>query len=468
MDLLSRGAARARRDLLVAGAFVATTVACGARGPESGISGFAPASESTRGGAQVDDSGTSGTVDTSAHGPSEPDVSTGTADGDTTDHDSDSDSAEGTKTCACGNDGWSYLWVANTAAGTVSKINTRTLVEEGRYRSRPDAVGNPSQTSVSVDGNAVVVANRSTGIQKIWARPELCDPTRNGQPEVQTSSGGGDVRWWEEEDCIAWYAEFPEATTQRPVSWTAGVQDPQTCEYLDQKVWTVTGSSQGSLPGTCNGGGVVVHRLNGDTGEVEDQLAIPPSDFACDWFGPFGSAVDSEGNFWFHNRGPLSAVKVDFETLEYEVFERLDDYGDGLTVDTRGRPWFSAGNLRLDPQQMAWQAARFFGQPGGGITQDYLGRIWTPAEELNSIAWMDPETLALGGVVTLPDVGVVNGLSVDIDGNIWALLRYGSRAYRIDPTRHTIVWYEGLAEPDAFSDMAGGRIHALTCGSERS
>jgi hypothetical protein len=76
----------------------------------------------------------------------------------------------------CGPADWSYIWIANSSQSTVSKINTRTMVEEGRYLTR-DTPGNPSRTSVSVDGRAVAVANRFGGVVKIWTRPEDCPRT---------------------------------------------------------------------------------------------------------------------------------------------------------------------------------------------------------------------------------------------------------------------------------------------------
>src|SRR5690349_5086458 len=75
------------------------------------------------------------------------------------------------ESCECGFDDWSYLFVSNSTEATLSKINTRTLTEEGRYRTRPDGSGNPSRTSVSIDGKAVVVANRMGGVTKFWSRP---------------------------------------------------------------------------------------------------------------------------------------------------------------------------------------------------------------------------------------------------------------------------------------------------------
>jgi len=76
----------------------------------------------------------------------------------------------------------SFIWIANSGQGTVSKINTQTLVEEGRYIVRPDSAGNPSRTSVSLSGN-VAVANRSGGVIKIFAEIESCQES-NGMPGI--------------------------------------------------------------------------------------------------------------------------------------------------------------------------------------------------------------------------------------------------------------------------------------------
>ena len=61
-----------------------------------------------------------------------------------------------------GDSEFSYLWAANSDQGTISKIDTKTVTEVGRYIVRPDSAGSPSRTSVSLSGN-VAVANRSGG-----------------------------------------------------------------------------------------------------------------------------------------------------------------------------------------------------------------------------------------------------------------------------------------------------------------
>ena len=54
----------------------------------------------------------------------------------------------GNPPCAiCEEAEFSYIWVANSPEGTVSKINTRLLTEEARFVTRPDGDGNPSRTS---------------------------------------------------------------------------------------------------------------------------------------------------------------------------------------------------------------------------------------------------------------------------------------------------------------------------------
>jgi len=107
------------------------------------------------------------------------------------------------------------VWIANSGEHTVSKIDTRNMTEVGRYYTRPDHQGSPSRTSVSIDGRAVVVANRHGGLTKIWARQDDCqDLNNNGK--IDTSTGKNNVLPFGSDECVAWYTAFPGATTQRP------------------------------------------------------------------------------------------------------------------------------------------------------------------------------------------------------------------------------------------------------------
>jgi hypothetical protein len=375
--------------------------------------------------------------------------------------------------CGCGSElEFSYIWVANSGESTVSKINTTNLVEEGRYRTRADSAGNPSRTSVSLSGRAVAVANRNGGVVKIWSIPDLCDEMANGVPGVQTSTGAGDVLAWGQEDCVAWYAPF-DYNTQRPVAWAPGDLDPTSCEYGGERLWTA-GCLQ---PGDA---GSTVHRLDGDTGAVLDTVYV--ADFDCNLYnGPYGGASDQDGNFWMIHTGVGKLTRVDAVTLESQTWDvppLMWTYG--ITVDHQGRPVVSSsgdygpgfvagpGGARFDPDTESWDLfeGEFF-RSIGGLQQDGAGRLWVAQWDIDgqppAVRQVDADTLAVGPSVTIE--GTVKGISVDVDGYVWAVTQIG-RAYKIDPDDFSFEYYAGLSGPYTYSDMTGWALQNVSCTPE--
>ncbi|MCH9682915.1 MAG: hypothetical protein K0V04_15875 [Deltaproteobacteria bacterium] len=359
---------------------------------------------------------------------------------------------------ACGESEWSYIWIANSTESTLSKIDTRTLVEEGRYYTRPDHSGNPSRTSVSIDGRAVAVANRMGGVTKIYALPEDCTDA-NGNGIIDTSAGGaGSMVPFAEEECIAWHTAFPMATTQRPVAWTSGVYNPVTCEYDEQTVWSAAAfGTGGTWP--CDGAdGIHVYRLDGETGSVLEDVHMP--DVTCgSTLGPYGGAVDFNNDLWMYIWSAGTIVHVEFETLNYET---LPGGSYGITVDTSGRVWVDSGS-RYDPMTGMWanEIGNLPGSGGAGIAQDQLGRMWTATQ--GGVGWIDMETMVVGDIVPLPEGGLYRGIGVDFDGYIWAVMLGGTTAHKIDPVTYAVDTFVGLNSPYTYSDMAGGQLTSVTC-----
>jgi len=324
---------------------------------------------------------------------------------------------------------FSYIWIANSGEGTVSKINTQTMIEEGRYRVRPDSLGNPSRTSVSLNGD-VAVANRAGGLTKIYAFTENCPDPDN------TSSGGDDILPWQD-GCIAWYTPF-DYSSQRPVAWAPGEWNAGSCRYENEKVWT-SGA-------TGFGGGVEVVLVDGETGVVEETIDVP--EVPNDGFGIYGGAVDAEGNFWGTQLGGGTMVRVDRETFEYETWPA--NYGGyGMTVDENGRVW-----------QCSYQATRFdyatetfetqVVNGGGGCMADGMGRIWLASDPLVAV---DIETLDVVAQIDLPNY--VHGVSIDFYGYVWGVTQFQPYAYRVDPVTEDIETFTGLTQPYTYSDMTG-------------
>jgi streptogramin lyase len=97
----------------------------------------------------------------------------------------------------------------------------------------------------------------------------------------------------------------------------------------------------------------------------------------------------------------------------------------------------------------------------GGIAQDLQGRIWAAGD--GGVVWVDMETLAIGDEVALPVTNQVKGVSVDIDGFIWAVAQDDPRAFKIDPETYEYEIYDGLDGPYTYSDMTGGAVFNVTC-----
>jgi len=381
-----------------------------------------------------------------------------TTDGTTTDGTTTDGTTTGGNNCEvkCGNVDWSYVWIANSGENTVSKLNTRDMTEEGRYYTRPDKLGSPSRTSVSIDGKAVVVANRHGGWTKIWSRPEFCTD-KNGNGTIETSTGKNNVLPFELDECIAWHTPNPGASTQRPVAWTSGVYNEETCEYDDQQIWTAASFGQ-DVNNACGGApGVTVFRLNGDTGMIDDMLPLPQ--ITCGALGAYGAAVDTKNNAWFFVFGGGVIFRVDHETLAVEVVNK-GFYG--ITVDNKDRVWLDDGS-RYDPLTKQWATQIGDLQPNGGsgVAIDLKGRVWHATN--GGLGWLDSETMIVGGKVMIPNNGFSRGIGVDVDGYIWSVPLGTTVAHRIHPDTFEIATYTGLNSPYTYSDMAGGQINNVVC-----
>jgi hypothetical protein len=378
----------------------------------------------------------------------------------------------GSEGCECGNQmGFSYIWIANSSEGTVSKINTETLVEEGRYRTRSD-FGDPSRTSVSIDGRAVVVANRNGGVVKVWAEAEFCDPNVNGMAGVQTSSGAADILPWGQDDCVAWFAPFAY-TTQRPVAWHPGTQNRATCEYDNQEVWT----SGCAFPQP----NIMVHLLDGDTGIVIDETEV--GGFPCSGFGAYGGAIDGNGDFWIsENAANARLARITHDTLDTQVWQ-APIMGYGMTVDSNGRPWIAAhyGDVstaaaaRFDPLTETWALAENHSvKTWSGMAEDGMGRIWMNYTTFDGVAGggivpIDRDTLQVGAPVDIAAISQyppdwMNGISIDMAGNVWSVSPSLNTAFRYDPDTAQLDTVGGLVFPYTYSDMTGSGIQTNECG----
>jgi hypothetical protein len=328
------------------------------------------------------------------------------------------------------------IWIANSGQGTVSKIDTETGVELGRYIVRSDSAGSPSRTSVNRYGD-VAVANRLGGVTKIPASMSNCQDT-NGTPGIQTASDATPLAWGQEE-CVAWHTALPHGDN-RPVAWTNGVFNEQTCEWEDVNVWTAWSDW---APGTA-----VVALLDGSTGAILQQVAIPdlPNPWPG-WHGFYGAAVDSDNNVWLsqlQGSNPQQSwlVRVDYDDYSYAGYPVPGEGGYGMTVTSEGYVWICGRETRrFNPQNQVWTSVPLLGGDihTGGCMGDGNGILYRGSyAQIHGI-----DTVTLETVRTL-DVGqpgddFIWGVAIDFDGYVWGVPRNGSRAYKVDPDINQIL-----------------------------
>ncbi|MDH5675981.1 MAG: hypothetical protein OEZ06_27915 [Myxococcales bacterium] len=382
----------------------------------------------------------------------------------------------------------SYIWIANSLEGTVTKLDTRTLEEKGRYLTSPMGLGLPSRTSVAEDGD-VAVANRGGasnaiggdggGVIKIYASIDKCQD-KNGNGMIDTSQGATDVRPWGEDECVAWFTPLPW-WSNRPVAWA-----PPPAPDALADVWTAGATTCDGVLG-CT---IEVARLDGATGAIKNMVSVPGLsgvDFIGSAipfggvvilnYGPYGGAADLGGNFWTFVSNTTQLIRIDAVTLQPRIWN-IEPAGNGygLTLDEKGRIFVCGmfGLSRFDPSTETWQNSGAGGPLLGmnGCMTDGAGKIWVGG----GVDFGDPglhaydaDTLAH---VSSYAVGPVKGVSIDVDGFVWGVGSGGAvnvgavlagpngeipanTAWRVDPNTGDVSSYTGLNGAYSYSDMTG-------------
>ena len=362
---------------------------------------------------------------------------------------------------------FSYLWVANTDQGSISKVNTETGVEEARYFSELSQNGgsSPSRTSVNIDGHYVVVSNRGTGwVTKVAASEDDCVDA-NGNGTIETSQSKDDLLPWGTDECVLWstqvFVPFSGGGGPRATAWAPGDFNPQTCKYEDQKVWIGWLKAPGQA---------VMGRLDGETGVIEAQVDLPNWPLTADvnnGYAPYGAAADAEGYIWTTAVYSPLVYRIDPVTLEVKVWQSPNnDSHYGMTVDGKGRPWFAnwnghGGVSMFDPATEQWHVIP--GSEGNvlrGIAADPNGNVWVASNSGAKgcgLMQVSADTLTYVTFHTFPQCGTPVGVSIDVEDQVW-MVDYNGWAYKINPDTYeqTLVTIANIHY--TYSDMTGGGL----------
>ncbi len=329
------------------------------------------------------------------------------------------------------------IWVSNSAEGTVSKLDTETGRELGRYRVCLD----PSRTAVGPTGDGWI-ACRSDGalVAYVWNYDGDC-ADKNGSGTIETSRDlDGDGR-------ITGGELLPQGADEC-VRWSTSTADPG---ELGRAIGV---DSEGyGWVGQYNSGRLV--RLDPTTGLEVSSWALAGN--------PYGLAIADDGRIWTANR-PQSQIEGHMPgsgTSELRACPSAGCQPYGIALDEFGRVWIAnlgSGPMTVDiysPTTQQWSSIPVGNRPRG-LVANKLGRVYVALDELSVVQVIDTETLAPVGSIALGGGRFPLGMAVDAQGDVWAVNQQASSVTEIDAATNAIIAEYPVGQgPYTYSDMTG-------------
>lgn len=329
-----------------------------------------------------------------------------------------------------------YSFVSNSGESTVSKVDTGTRREVGRYY-----VGaGPVATALDSRGNGYVVSNGETieTVVKIAGDQSYCiDRNRNGR--IDTASGSIPLGRGRDE-CVVWTSV--EAAGACPRTVAVDKRD---------RLW---------IGGWCLRQFYV---LDIDDGSLIERLPVSAS--------AFDAAIGRDGLLWYTGRTHSIIQSINTQTYEVGPVLRPSCGGDleGIVVDFDDRVWIVCGNrdcslARYEPRSGRWDNICDIPptRSSRDVTIDSSGDLWVSAHVYGS--WhhgesygyrYDPVLLTRQAEYTIEGCDGINGIASDFEDNLWSICHGSWNAVVLDPDTGRTTAISVGAQPYTYSDFTG-------------
>lgn len=359
-----------------------------------------------------------------------------------------------------------FIWVPNSNEGTVSKVDTETGDELGRYRVAPHSC-DPSRTTVDLQGNCWV-GNRGAGtVVKIGLFEAGQYIDRNGDGAVQTSkdlNGDGDITGaeildWGEDECVLYEVVLIEGKegTYAPGDYSGGYD----YEYWgtaprglavdsDNNLWAGTSISQ------------KYYYINGETCAIEETLDV------SSWgHSAYGAVIDKNGVLWSAKLGEhiLRINTADLTDITLiplgSTYGMGLDYSNSLFVGSGGQ--LTKIDINNNANPIEWTKSA---RTTRGVVCTADNNVWVAGTDengnYNSVSRYDND----GNLITtISDFNSPSGVAVDAAGKIWVTDINSENIYRINPVTNNVDLTKSILGSGGhytYSDMTGIVARTIT------
>lgn len=329
-----------------------------------------------------------------------------------------------------------FIWVPNSDNGTISKINSATGEELGRYFTGSSNWGSPSRTTVDLKGNAWV-GNRNTGtVVKVGLSENGQCVDRNKNGTIETSSGATALPWGTDE-CVLFEVSLGDSSGPRGIAIDK-----------NNNVWAGTYSSR------------KFYYIDGSSGTILKTIDTSPSNH-----GSYGAVIDQNGLVWSADISNGNVLRLDPATGSVSTVA-LGHMAYGIGLDKAGHlfvaGWTDNKLTRINTLtgQKEWtKTSDAYGLRGVAVTND--GDVWVANSYTDSVTrWSNDGVIkaSIGGF------SHPTGVAVDADGKVWCV-DYGSQnIHRINPATNTVELTKtvGGSGHYGYSDMTGIVARSMT------
>lgn len=336
-----------------------------------------------------------------------------------------------------------FAWIANSGEGTVSKIDTETKVEVGRFRVglSGTAADSPSRTAVDSYQSAYV-ANRAFdgqgSLTKIAGHEMYC-VDRNVNGTIETSHDSTPLPLSEDE-CVLWTA---------PVGGTNGIPRALIIDFggLDLT---------GGYPWVGCFNEMRFYKLDPADGTTLDSVDVDVH--------TYGAAIDGEGWVWISGRSSHAIQRFHYIDGTVEppvavpepVCSGNNPYG--IAVDRSDRVWVGilpgSGACRYEADTGDWFFVNLGGS-GRGVAVDDDNVIWASNYDTTQLHRFNSDDGSALATYGLPGRSPAVGVGVDRNGLVWTILQGSNTVEIFDPASETFHTTPVGTTPYTYSDFLG-------------